>query len=499
MKDVDELPIVVVGAGNAGLTAAISAAEQGRRVLVLEAAPERESGGNSWYTAGATRVAHGGLDDLATFIQEDPRMERAIVPPYTEEVYRADLERVTGGQNDPSLTDVLVAESASAIRWLSAQGVRYRLMFERQAYERSDGTFQFWGGLHIGNVGGGKGLIRDELAAAKRLGVEIRYETAATRLVEENGRITAVEVLHAGQKQILACGALVLAAGGFEANAELRAAHLGEQWRRARVRGTPHNDGHMLTEALRIGAARAGDWSGCHSVAWDADHPDNESNAELTNRLTRQSYPLGIVVNSAGSRFIDEGADFRNYTYAKYGREILRQPGSRAFQIFDATTSPMLRAEEYLMPGVSVFEAKTLEELAATASIDAEGLVRTVAEYNAGIDRSRDFDPNVLDRRRSAVRPPKSNWALAIETPPFRAYPVTCGITFTFGGLKTDLDGGVLRTDGRRIGGLFAAGEMLGGLFADNYPGGSGLAAGMVFGRRAGRAAAVAIRPGRAS
>ena len=493
MTDVDELPVVVVGAGNAGLTAAISAAEHGRRVVVIDAAPERAAGGNSWYTAGATRIVHGGLDDLAAFVREDPRTDRAIVPPYTKEDYRSDLERVTGGRNDPFLTDVLVDESASAVRWLSSHGVRYQLMFERQAYERDDGRFQFWGGLHIGNVGGGKGLVRDEVAAAERLGIEILYDTTATRLVEEDGRIAAVELMHAGRRRRLECRALVLAAGGFEANAELRAAYLGQQWRRARVRGTPYNDGGMLVEALRLGAARAGDWSSCHSVAWDADHADNESNADLTNRLTRQSYPLGIVVNTAGTRFIDEGADFRNYTYAKYGREILRQPGARAFQIFDATTAPMLRSEEYMMPGVSVVEADTVEALAAAAGIDPEGLVRTVVEYNTGIDRSRAFDPNVLDQRSSAVQPPKSNWALAIETPPFRAYPVTCGITFTFGGLKTDPDGRVLRADGRRIAGLFAAGEMLGGLFAGNYPGGSGLAAGMVFGRRAGRAAAVGL------
>ena len=217
--------------------------------------------------------------------------------------------------------------------------------------------------------------------------------------------------------------------------------------------------------------------------------PTTSRNRELTNRLTRQSYPLGIIVNREGRRFVDEGADFRNYTYAKYGERILKQPGSIAFQIFDATLRPMLRKEEYDMPGISVVTADSIEELGCELGIDAQQFAATVDEYNASIDTTIPFDPTVKDGRAARVEPPKSHWAVPLERAPFYAYPVTCGITFTFGGLQADIDGRVLGESGDPIAGLYVCGEALGGLFSGNYPGGSGLAAGMVFGRRAGRLA----------
>jgi tricarballylate dehydrogenase len=191
-------------------------------------------------------------------------------------------------------------------------------------------------------------------------------------------------------------------------------------------------------------------------------------------------------VNRLGRRFVDEGADFRNYTYARYGADILRQPGGVAFQVFDAVTRPLLRTEEYDSPGVSVVVARTLDGLAAAAGIDPLGLRATVDGFNASIDRTVPFDPAVKDGRRAAVEPPKSNWAMPIEHPPFYAFAVTCGITFTFGGLRADVDGRVLGDDGQPIPGLFVCGEMMGGLFSGNYPGGTGLTSGAVFGRRAG-------------
>ena len=186
---------------------------------------------------------------------------------------------------------------------------------------------------------------------------------------------------------------------------------------------------------------------------------------------------------------MDEGADFRNYTYAKYGERILKQPGSIAYQIFDATLRPMLRSEEYDMPGISMMTADSIEKLGGELDIDAQQFAATVAEYNASIDTTVLFDPTVKDGRAARVEPLKSNWATPLQTPPFFAYPVTCGITFTFGGLKGDVDGRVLSESGDPMPGLFVCGEALGGLFSGNYPGGSGLAAGTVFGRRAGRLA----------
>ena len=478
--------VLVVGGGNAGFAAALAAAERGRKVVLLEKAREAASGGNSFYTAGATRISHDGLGEVIEFVEPDDRHAVTEVPAYTAAEYLADLSKVSEGRNDPELSAVLVSESNPTLRWLQGMGLKYRLMYERQAYRTQDGGYLFWGGLHVGNVGGGKGLMADHRAAAERMGVEVIYDCAATGLIQEDGRVSGVRYRTSTEEGEFRAESVVLASGGFEASPELRREHLGEGWQNAKVRGTPGNTGEMILAALEAGAAKGGVWSTCHSVAWDAWHPENEGNLELTNQLTRGGYPLGIVVNSEGKRFVDEGADYRNYTYAKYGRDILAQPGSAAFQIFDASSRPMLRAEEYDMPGVSVVTAPTLAELAQKAGISPDGLEETVQGFNNSIAEDAPFDPNVKDGRRADTQPPKSNWARSIATGPFYAFPVTCGITFTFGGLKTDTWGRVLTEDAEPLEGLYACGEALGGLFSGNYPGGSGLAAGAVFGRRAG-------------
>lgn len=478
--------VIVVGGGNAGFAAAHAAAERGRKVLLVERGERDMAGGNSFYTAGATRIAHDGLASLLDLVEPDERHARTEVPPYSQAEYAADLAKVTEGRGDTDMAAVLVAEAHEAIRWLHGLGLKYRLMYERQAYQRPDGGYLFWGGLHVGNVGGGEGLIADHTAVAERLGTDVRYGMRATGLIVEEGRVVGIRAEGPDGAVELRAESVVIASGGFESSPERREEYLGEGWSNAKVRGTPYNVGDMLAAALEIGAARGGDWTTCHSVQWDAETPHNESNRELTNRLTRQSYPLGILVNREGRRFLDEGADFRNYTYAKYGKEILKQPGSVAWQLFDSTLRPMLRAEEYEMPGVSEVRADTIAELSERIGVDAAALQKTIDDFNASIDRSRPFDPTVKDGRSAAVEPPKSNWAAPIETGPFYAYPVTCGITFTFGGVRGDLEGRVLGEDGEPIPGLYACGEALGGLFSVNYPGGSGLAAGMVFGRRAG-------------
>ncbi len=485
-REAETVDVVVVGGGNAGHSAALAAAECGRRVVLLEKGRRGEHGGNSFYTAGAMRVVHAGLDDVRDLVDHDDRHDHTVLPPYTADDYTGDMERVTDGRNDDALTTVLVGESAATMRWLNEHGLRFRLMYERQAYRNDDGEFVFWGGLHIGSTGGGKGLIEQHEAAAAAVGVDVRYGHGGTGLVVENDAVVGVRYEHAdGSEGELRAGSVILAAGGFEADATMREEHLGEGWRRAKVRGTPLNTGVMLRAAMDAGAAPYGDWSTCHSVAWDANAAD-EGDRELTNQFTRGGYPLGIIVNRDGQRFVDEGADFRNYTYAKYGAAILRQPDGVAYQLYDATTRPMLRAEDYDNEAVSVVEASSLEKLAADTGIDEAGLLETVREFNASIDTSAPFDAAVKDGRRAAVVPPKSNWSLALETPPFYAFPVTCGITFTFGGLHADTDGRVLSATGAPIPGLFVCGEMLGGLFSGNYPGGTGLVSGAVFGRRAG-------------
>ncbi|MFC7343818.1 FAD-dependent tricarballylate dehydrogenase TcuA [Saccharopolyspora griseoalba] len=480
MSDFD---VVVVGGGNAGFCAAHAAAERGARVLVLEKAPEAESGGNSFYTAGAFRFVLDDLDEILDLIEPDERIAHSVVPPYTAEDFAADMERVTSGRCDPELTATLIARSTETVRWLAGKGLRWRLMYERQAY-LSGGKWVFSGGLHVGTVGGGKGLIAAHTAAARAAGVEIRYGAEVSGL-----RRDAVTYRTAGGEQRISTGAIVLAAGGFEASPQRRARHLGPEWERAHVRGTPTNTGEVIELAIAAGAAPHGDYATCHSTAWDADADRAGGDRELTNRLTRQSYPIGVVVNDAGERFVDEGADFRNYTYAKYGAEILRQPGGRAFQLFDAKTRPLLRAEEYDSRPIAGARADTLDELAARLGIDPDGLARTVAEFNAGITDAP-FDPAVKDGRAARVRPPKSNWAQALDTPPYYGYAVGCGITFTFGGIRVDPSARALDAGGRPIPGLFACGEMVGGLFSGNYPGGSGLTSGAVFGRLAGTGAA---------
>ena len=486
----DRCDVLVVGGGNAGHSAALAAAEAGAGVCLLERADREHAGGNSYYTAGAFRCAFSGLSELTPVIEPDPRIPDTDLDAYTEDDFWGDMRRLTDRRCDEALTRVLIEDSGDAVRWLAGHGVRWRLMYERQAYRR-DGRWRFFGGLVIGTVDGGKGLVAQHTTAADRVGVVTRHGATVTDLsVDEAGRVCGVSWHDEhGRRRETSAAAVVLAAGGFEANPAMRRRHLGAEWESAVVRGNPLNTGELLDVAVGKGAARFGDWGSCHSVAWDVVGPAQGGDRTLTNQLTRQSYPLGIVVNREGNRFVDEGADFRNYTYAKFGREILRQPGAVAFQLFDAKTRPLLRPEEYDSEPITAAQGDDLGELAARLGIDADGLARTVREFNAAIV-DRPFDPAVKDGRAARVRPPKSNWAQALDTPPYHGFAVTCGITFTFGGLRVDERARVLRAGGEPIEGLYAAGEMVGGLFSGNYPGGTGLTSGTVFGRRAGRDAA---------
>ena len=268
----------------------------------------------------------------------------------------------------------------------------------------------------------------------------------------------------------------------------MRTRYLGPGWELCRVRGTRHNTGGGIRAALDIGAQPFGGWSTCHAVQWDISAPPFGDRVVLDN-FQKHSYPIGIVVNLKGERFIDEGADYRNHTYAKYGREVMKQPRRTAVQIFDAKTIAMVR-DEYRIKQVSKFAADSLEDLARGLDIDPQGLVRTVNLFNAAC-RPGSYNPSVLDGVKTVgIEPPKSNWALPIDKPPFTGFMVTCGITFTFGGLRIDRSAAVLDTGGERIPGLFAAGELVGGIFYGNYLGGAGLMSGAVFGRQAGKSAA---------
>ena len=283
---------------------------------------------------------------------------------------------------------------------------------------------------------------------------------------------------------------MILAAGGFEANTEWRTRYLGPGWDLAKVRGTRFNTGDGIRMALDAGARPRGNWSGCHAVGWDRNSPEF-GDLDVGDMFQKHSYPLGIMVNASGRRFVDEGADIRNYTYAKYGRVILEQQGQFAWQVFDSKVIGMLR-DEYRIRQVTKVTADTIEDLAAKLEdVDSDAFINEVTAFNRAVRTEVQFNPAIKDGRGTKdLVVPKSNWANAIDTPPFEAYAVTCGITFTFGGIAIGTDAGVEDTEGQLIPGLFAAGELVGGLFYFNYPGGTGLTAGAVFGRIAGSSAA---------
>ena len=483
--------VVVVGGGNAALCAALAAAEAGASVLVLEKAPFHERGGNSFFTAGGFRFTHAGLEDLRRDVLVDLADEEAgvlDVPPYGSEQFLDDLMRLTEGLSEPDLADLLIRQSRPTVVWMRGHGVRWILMLGRQSFQVG-GKHRLWGGLNVEAVGGGPGLIQSLYVGAERLGVQVRYGTKATGLLlDGRGAVRGVSCRGPEGFFEITAPAVVLASGGFEANPEWRTRYLGPGWDLAKVRGTRHNTGDGIRMALDAGAQAYGNWSGCHAVAWDAGSPPF-GDRRVGDMFQKHSYPLGVVVNVRGERFVDEGADFRNFTYAKYGREILRQPQRLAFQIFDQKVVPILR-EEYRIREVTKAEAGTIEELARKLDIDPRGLVRTVSEFNAAVGPG-EFNPAVLDGKGTrGLVPPKSNWALPLDAPPFVGYAVTCGITFTFGGLRVTTRAEVLDTDDRPIPGLHAAGELVGGLFYENYPGGTGLMAGAVFGRLAGEQAA---------
>jgi len=367
--------------------------------------------------------------------------------------------------------------------------VRFTAAWGRQAFNVG-GKFKFWGGLTVEAVGGGPGLVESLTSAARKNGIEIWYTARAVSLIADDDGVSGVRVKRAGKTTDVHAKAVVLAGGGFQANPEWRTRYLGPGWELAKVRGTRFNTGDVIRMAFAAGASSAGHWSGCHAVGWDRNAPEF-GDLTVGDGFQKHSYPWGVYLNALGRRFVDEGADYRNYTYAKYGRVILGQPGQFAWQVFDAKAKPQLR-DEYRIRRVSKQSANSLEELCGKLEdTDGAAALEELKAYNAAVRGEIPFNPSVKDGRGThGLAIPKSNWANALDTPPFEAYAVTCGITFTFGGLRIDTSARVMSTDGEPIPGLFAAGELVGGIFWFNYPGGTGLTNGAVFGRIAGTSAA---------
>ncbi len=486
LKSID-YDVVVVGAGNAAIVAALSVRECGARVLVLEKAPKAMRGGDTYYTGGTYRFARGGNDEIRELIPDLSEGEKKAidVPEYSAEDFYSDVMRITEGLADPDLIGLVVSESNSIIKWLGRQGMKWELNMQDV--------------LHIGErlrwrtptimraKGGGIGLTDMLFDVLEKKDIELRYETKATRLlIDSKGKITGLVIRDTDGYKEIKCKAVILACGGFQANREMCTRYLGSGWELVKIRGTKYDTGDGIRMAWEIGAQSTGHWSGCHATPIDADAPDigDRLTTDVTNRL---SYILGIMVNVEGNRFVDEGEDVSVLTYAKTGAVIRLQPQRTAYQIFDSKVNNLLEARYAAARCVT---AQSIPELADKLAIDSESLVRTVKAFNESTQEGI-FNPSSKDGKHTlGIKPPKSNWAQKLDAPPFYAYAVTCGITFTFGGLKINQRTQVLDTEDRVIPGLYAAGEIVGGIFYVNYPAGTGLTTGAVFGRIAGAEAA---------
>lgn len=490
----DGYDVIVVGAGNAALAAAVSAKENGAaRVVVLEKAPREMRGGNTHWSGAVLRFAFDDPRELAPLIpgaeQEYENFYEGIAP-YTKADFHGDLMRVTSGRTDPELSRVLVDNSKETVFWMHATGGVAMEPAVTLSAVRKDNLMVWARGLVVRAAHEGVGLSRSWFATAEKMGIEIRYGSAAVELlVDDTAGIAGVKVRDETGLHVLKTRSLVLGCGGFEANVQMRTQHIGAQIGGAKVRGTPYNQGDGLRMAMAIGAMPWGQWSGCHATPISADWGEFAPR-ELTDRSNRLSYVYSVMLNRKGNRFVDEGEDGALFTYAKFGRAILAEPGAKAWQIFDSKVVHLLEPRYSTSTPIV---ADTLEDLVAQLDIDDKAqALKTLEAYNRaakGVDDG--FDPTKPDGLSTeGLALEKTNWGLRLDRPPFHAYSATGGITFTFGGLRTTKEAEVVGTDWRPIPGLYVCGEMVGGLFYDNYPAGTGLVSGATFGRIAGRNAA---------
>jgi tricarballylate dehydrogenase len=443
--------VVVAGGGNAALCAAIEARRRGASVLLLERTPREWRGGNSKYT----------------------RNVRCAGDDYPEDELLADLVAVTGRELDLELARLTIERSRELPGWLAAQGVRWQPAL-RGTLQLSR-TNRFF-------LGGGKALVNVEYEAARRLGVEVRYDSTVVELRLADGRCDAVVVESAGERTAVPARAVVVASGGYEADLDWLAEHWGEGARNYRVRGSRWNDGRLLRHLLDAGALPRGNPRGFHAVAVDGRSPLFDGG--IVTRV--DSVPFGIVVNRDAARFADEGADLWPRRYASWGRLIAMQPGQVAWSVFDSRA-----AGRFIPPVFPPYRAGTIAGLAEALGLDGAALARTVAEYNAAV-RPGEHDPGRLDGcATEGLDPPKSHWALPIDAPPYSGYPLRVGVTFTYLGVAVDRHARVLRGDGSPFQNVYAAGEvMAGSILREGYLAGFGMTIGAVFGRLAGAQAA---------
>lgn len=443
--------MLVAGGGNAGLCAALSAAEAGARVLLVERGPAYDRGGNSKYT----------------------RNLRCASDLYPEEELLSDLIGVTGEEIDLDLAALAIARSREAPAWMESHGVRWQGAFRGTMH--LDRTNRFF-------LGGGKALLNVYYRTLEARGIPVLYETQLTRLQPQGDGTLLATLEGGGDCRTLLCKALVAASGGYESNYAWLEREWGDAARRFIIRGTSSNDGSVLQMLFDLGAQRRGNPRGFHSIAVDARSPRYDGG--IVTRV--DSIPHGIVVNRFAKRFYDEGEALWPKRYAIWGRLIAEQDGQLAFSIYDAKTRG-----NFVPACFPPVEAESIGSLAVQLGLDPLALDETVAEYNAHTTAGT-FDIGRLDELGTqALSPPKSNWARPLDTAPFFAYPVRPGITFTYLGVRVDAQARVLDEAERPLPGLFAAGEvMAGNLLTKGYLGGFGMTIGTVFGRIAGKEAA---------
>src|SRR5947208_1911478 len=449
----------VVGAVNPALRAAISPRRPGASVLVLEGAPKFYRGGNTRHTRNM-RCAHDAATDILT-------------GPYPEQEFWEDLLRVTGGQTDEELARLMIKESKDILGWIVEQGVRW---------QRPLGGTLSLGRTNSFFLGGGRAMLNALYLTAEQLGVEILYDAEVLDLQIDDGMFLSAELKQGDSRENVSASTLVAAAGGFEANIEWLKEYWGEAADNFLIRGTPYNRGSILKMLLNKGVQEVGDPTQCHAVAIDARAPKFDGGI-----ITRHdAVVFGVVVNKHAMRFYDEGEDIWPKRYAIWGRLVAAQPDQIAYIIFDASSRNSFMPT--LFPPI---EASSIAELAAKFELDPTVLEKTIADFNAAV-KPGTFDPTILDDcHTEGLAPPKSHWARRIETPPYYAYPVRPGITFTYLGTRVNTQARMLMKDGRLAANMFAAGEiMAGNVLGKGYAAGIGMTIGSVFGRIAGREAA---------
>ena len=455
-----EVDVVVVGGGQAGLAAAITAAEAGARVLLLEKSPRSRRGGNSRHTRNL-RPLHNAAQ---------PPLEGA----YDYREYADDLARVTAGFTDEPLAELTLRESADCVDWLQERGVAFQKPLT--------------GTLHLARtnaffLGGGKAMMNALYRHAEHLGIEILYAVEDVQLDCHHGDFKGLSFQLWGTVYEVQARSLVAAAGGFEANHEWLADGWGEAAENFLVRGTPDNQGEILAQLLAAGCESVGDVSQCHAVAIDGRSPRFDGG--ICTRV--DAVPFGIVVNREGVRFYDEGEDFWPKRYAIWGRLIAKQPGQVAYSIIDS------QSHDLFMPTVyPALEADSIGELAELLGLPVSEMEATVAQFNHAVRRA-EFNAEVLDDcRTEGLAVEKSHWARPLIMPPYRAWPLRPGITFTYMGVKVDEKARVQWHAGKTSQNIFAAGEiMAGNILGQGYLAGIGITIGNVFGRIAGREAAL--------